>query len=106
MAGNPMLAPNLGASNGRKFIHISIVVAVDIAAFTDIVDYRNNVDDLVDGLKLLPRADGTDEILVPGEPESQVLGERSRDGIPLPAGTINNLEEVARRFGVRMPNLL
>jgi len=106
MAGNPMLAPNLGAGHERRFIQNSIVVAVDIAAFTDIVDYQNNVDDLVDGLKRLPRADGIDEILVPGEPESQVLEERSRDGIPLPAGTINNLEEVASRFGVRMPNLL
>ena len=56
-----------------------------------------------DGLKALPKADGFDEIFVPGEPEEKTCAVRSRDGIPLPPGTIRNLRAVAEQFGVALP---
>ena len=61
------------------------------------------MDSVIDGLKALPKAEGIDEILVPGEPEDKVYEERSRNGIPLPEGTIRNLRSVAERFEVELP---
>jgi len=51
----------------------------------------------------LPRAEGSTEILVPGEPENRTCEDRSRNGIPLPEGTIRRLQSVADRLGVHFP---
>ena len=57
----------------------------------------------VDGLKALPRAEGVGEVLVPGEPEDRSAEERGRHGIPLPAGTVENLRSAAARLRVPLP---
>jgi len=104
MVGNPLLEPALFDKNYvRGHIQNSVVAAIDIGAFTDVESYKERVDNLIDGLKALPKADGFDEILVPGEPEDRVGEDRLRNGIPLPQGTIRNLREVAGRFGVELP---
>ena len=58
---------------------------------------------MVELIKALPKAPGTDEILVPGERGDRVLEERSRDGIPLAPGTWRALREVAESLGVGKP---
>lgn len=106
MLGDPLLEPSLekvpGADTHRQH---GIVAAIDIAAFTDVDGFRDHVDGLVAELKKLPRAEGVDEILVPGELEDRTEVERRRDGIPLPAGTVQKLDLASRRFGVAMPPL-
>ena len=107
MAGNPLLAPNLtGKQAERRIIQNSIVVAIDISAFTDITKYRLNIDDLVKNLKTLPKAEGVEESFVPGEPESRVYKDRSKNGIPVPLGTLSNLEVVSKKLGTVMPKIL
>ena len=107
MAGNPLLAPNLtGKQAERRIIQNSIVVAIDISAFTDITKYRLNIDNLVKNLKTLPKAEGVEEIFVPGEPESRVYKDRSKNGIPVPLGTLSNLEVVSKKLGTVMPKIL
>ena len=107
MAGNPLLAPSLtGKQAERRIIQNSIVVAIDISAFTDITKYRLNIDNLVKNLKTLPKAEGVEEIFVPGEPESRVYKDRSKNGIPVPLGTLSNLEVVSKKLGTVMPKIL
>jgi ureidoglycolate dehydrogenase (NAD+) len=104
MVGDPLLEPALkrepGADTHRQH---GIVAAIDIAAFTGVDAYRDHVDAIVDELKKLPRADGATEILVPGELEDDTHDERARNGIPLPAGTMQKLEAAAKRFDVPLP---
>src|SRR5262245_26752369 len=104
MVGNPLLGPALvgepGASRHRQN---SVVAAIDIGAFTDLATYRDEVDRLIDGLKALPPADGVTEVLVSGEPEDRMSDERSRTGVPLPRGTIDNLRAAASRYRVPLP---
>src|SRR5215470_9036233 len=104
MVGNPLLAPALfrepGAGRHRQN---SVVAAIDIETFTDLAAYRAEVDRLVDGLRALPPAEGVTEVLVPGEPEDRTAEERTRKGVPLPQGTIDNLRAVASRFRVPLP---
>lgn len=107
LAGNPLLEPILlHTGTVRPGTQNSVVAAVNIAAFGEVEDYREHVDRLIEGIKALPKAEGVEEIMVPGEPERRVLAERQAQGIPLPEGTVRNLREVALRLGVPLPPAL
>ena len=104
MAGNPLLEPVLANPGGeRRHSQNSVVAAVDIGLFTDVENYKQHIDALIRRLKALPKADGVEEIFVPGEPEDRRHDERVQHGIPLPDGTLRNLRRVAERFGVELP---
>ncbi len=104
MVGNPLIAPFVeGKTDGKPHMQNGFAMAIDIARFTDVGGYVAEIDRLVDAVKGLPKADGSSEILVPGERGDAVLERRRVDGIPLPAGTWKRLEEVAAPLGVAMP---
>lgn len=102
MAGNPLLQPVLSGQE-RRHQQNSIVAAIDIGAFTDVETYRANADALIDAEKALPPAEGHHEVFVPGEPEDRTCDDRTRNGIPLPAGTVSRLRKVAEELGVKFP---
>jgi ureidoglycolate dehydrogenase (NAD+) len=108
MAGNPLLGPALEAKQKvrRSGRQNSVVAAINIGTFTDPESYKANVDQVIDGIKDLPRAEGTDEVFVPGEPENRVYQKRVREGIPLPAGTVRKIRAVAERLGIEPPSPL
>ncbi len=104
MVGDPLLEPALekqpGAHAHRQH---SVIAAINIEAFTDLEVYRTHVDAVIAGIKNLPVAEGFSEVLVPGELEDRVYDERTREGVPLPAGTARNLQKVAERLGIPLP---
>jgi len=123
MAGNPLLEPSLlgkeveaKAESKRsevkwvrpgfvaRHIQNSVVAAINISNFTDIESYKEHIDNLIDLIKALPKAEGFKEIFVPGEPEYRTFDERSRDGIPLPEGTVDNLRSIAKKFSIELPS--
>ena len=91
------------AGETRAHQQSAIVAAIDIAAFTDVESYRVEAEKLCAAIKALPRADGFDEILMPGERSDAIHETRLRDGIPVPAKTWAELGKVASRFGVAIP---
>ncbi len=115
MVNNPLLEPVLQGKKpplGLKpftpetiplHLQNSIVAAIDISHFTDLESYKEHIDNLIDGIKALPKAKGFNEIFVPGEPEERTYLERSKKGIPMAAKTIANLKRIADRFGVSLP---
>ncbi|MAF47655.1 MAG: Ldh family oxidoreductase [Rhodospirillales bacterium] len=80
-----------------------LAVAVDVSAFGDLGAYRDRADALAQAIGNLPAAEGTEQVYAPGERGDAVMAIREKDGIPLPAGTIERLKPVAERFGIRMP---
>jgi LDH2 family malate/lactate/ureidoglycolate dehydrogenase len=104
--GNPLLTRALSGQPIHPATQNSFVAAIDIAPFTDLEGYQQDIDRLVERIKALPKADGVDEILVPGELEDRVYRERMRDGIPLPDGTTHNLKEVAAKLDIPAPDWL
>ena len=104
--GNPLVARRLSGKSIRPGTQNSFVAAIDIAMFTDLETYQTDVDELVGLVKGLPRADGVDEIFVPGEPEDQAYDTRVEHGIPLPDGTARNLSSVAEKLGIPVPKWL
>ena len=104
MVGSPLLEPVLaGKPELPRGVQNSVIAAIDIGTFTDVAAYKEHVDGVIAGLKALPKSEGTDEILTPGELEDGVYKERSERGIPLAAGTVSNLQAVADRFKIKMP---
>ena len=103
LVGNPLIAAALGPEGDWRHSQNGFALAIDIAAFTEPARYRRDIDALVDALKALPPARGTDEVRVPGERGGRVMAERMETGVPLPAGTWNRLAEVAAGLGVAMP---
>jgi len=122
MVGNPLLEPTLLGREGKpqaqgekaatagvppryvgRNMQNSIVAAIDISMFTDAESYKEHIDNLIDVIKALPKAEGFGEIFVPGELEERTFDERSKSGIPLPEGTVRNLRSIAERFGIKLP---
>ena len=104
MANNPLLEPMLVDNpQERRHNQNSVVAAIDIGMFTDVECYKNHIDTLIDCLKSLPKAEGVDEIFVPGDLENNCYNEHIQHGIPLPKGTVRNLRSVAERFKVEFP---
>lgn len=105
MANNPLLEPILlGTEHERRHKQNSIVAAINIGTFTDVEGYKEHIDNLIEGIKSLPTAEGFDEVLVPGEPENRAYDDRVRNGIPLPPGTVRSLQSAAERFDIELPS--
>ena len=123
MGGNALLEPALHGREGsdtadteaqkvagktlsylpKRHVQNSVVVAIDISAFTDVANYKETISSLIEGIKVLPKADGVEEIYVPGEREERTYDERVANGIPLPQGTWDKLKVISERFGVALP---
>ena len=107
MVGNPLLATTISGQDApRRGTQNSFVAAIDVATFTDVAAFKRDVDRLADTMNGLATVDGAPPVLVPGQPEEQVLAERTANGIPLPAGTVGKLRAAAERFGLDLPPAL
>lgn len=62
--------------------------------------FRQRMDVLAGRVHHAPRADGVDEIVLPGELEARLEGERRRSGIPYPARDLEALDKAADAAGV------
>lgn len=103
MVGNPLLTAAITGPGAPPGVQNSFIGAIDIAAFTDPVEYRAHIDELIAAMKGLPRTEGVDELFVPGEPEELARQERIANGIPLPPGTREKLKEVVVKYGLDAP---
>jgi LDH2 family malate/lactate/ureidoglycolate dehydrogenase len=78
-------------------------LAIDIARFIPLDEFRARMDRLIRTMKSTPPATGFSEVLVAGEPELRMEKERARIGIPVGHGTWHALCEAADRLGVAVP---
>jgi LDH2 family malate/lactate/ureidoglycolate dehydrogenase len=103
-----MITPWLTGSNKsiRQNTQNIIMAAIDISAFTDLEIFTRQVDELIEAIKNLPKAEGVDEIYIPGEIEENIAIERMRDGIPLPPGTVEKLRNAGKLYDVKLPQWL
>jgi LDH2 family malate/lactate/ureidoglycolate dehydrogenase len=63
-------------------------------------DYRARMDTLIERVRACPTAEGSDEVLIPGEPERRYEEARRRSGIPYSAAEIAALQKEAAKAGV------
>ena len=84
--------------------HFFLAVRPDL--FLSETAFLDRMDALAARCRNQPRAQGFDEIMMPGEPEWRVEQRHARDGIPLTDDVVQSLELVAREFAVPVPKSL
>ena len=92
-----------GGPDAERHRQNAFLIAIDIAAFRTLDGFESDLERTVAALKNLPRQDGFDEILMPGERGARELEKRQQAGIPIPPATWTELLKVAARFGVTPP---
>jgi LDH2 family malate/lactate/ureidoglycolate dehydrogenase len=70
-------------------------VALDVARFLPVDEFRARVDQLIDDVHASALAPGTDRILVPGELEAERRAYRLEHGIELPDTLVDELDAIA-----------
>jgi LDH2 family malate/lactate/ureidoglycolate dehydrogenase len=103
LAGD-VVNPYLDFSGPQNVGHFFLAIKPDL--FMRRQEFEARMDTLVERAKACPRAEGFDEILMPGEPEARAKQERLQTGIPLSADIVAALREEAGKSGVTGPSPL
>ena len=77
------------------------IVALDVARFLPLDDYKAEVDRHISELKHSKRLPGVDQIRMPGERRRQCREERLRDGVPLAPPLVAQLDKMAGELGIK-----
>src|SRR5215470_7849263 len=83
------------------FANGTLILCLDVERFIPLADFHAQVADLFGFVKSAPLAQGSKEILIPGEPEARLEAERRRDGVPVEDETWNQIERVAAEVSAR-----
>ena len=75
-------------------------MAIDPAAFRAQGAFEQDLDDIIDTLHGMPRADAAQPVQVAGDPERSKRAERVNGGIPMPDSLLSQLRAIASRAGV------
>jgi LDH2 family malate/lactate/ureidoglycolate dehydrogenase len=77
------------------------IVALSIAAFGEIEEFKRRVDKLVREIRRSKPMPGVDRIWLPGEQSRAKLDERSELGVPIPAALRASLDKLAAELKIK-----
>jgi uncharacterized oxidoreductase len=80
----------------------AVVWAVDAHAFRKPAEYEQNADFVMQRVKKIRPAQGFQEVLIPGEPESRSKAERLASGIQIAETTWEQILEAAEKVGAKL----
>ena len=81
--------------------HLFFAIKPDL--FMRLEDFEARMDDFVERIKVLPRAAGVDEVMMPGEPEQRREDERRLTGVPITDNVLTDLMKEAEVAGLAFP---
>lgn len=81
-----------------------VFIAIDINRFMPIEFFKERMDRYIKEIKAEPKADGVEEIFIPGEIEHRRVLERKQTGIELPEKVAKVLEEIGYRYSLNLAN--
>lgn len=99
----PILTPYHAGS--KKHRQNATIIVIDPSAFGSAEEFAANVDATIDTIHALPKAEGVERILVPGERSAESLAARTESGIPVGDKVWAEFVEVAGRLGVKVPEV-
>ena len=104
LLSEPRIAPDLEswAIGDDPFLNGS-VIAINPAAFGDGAMFEREAARLGTAIAGLARADGVEQIFLPGERGDSIRAEREKNGIPIPKGTWQRIGKTAQALGVTAP---
>lgn len=94
IVGGLLSGVGIGSMPGYTGGFGTVLVALDIAAFTAPEHFREQTERFCAELAATPPAEGHTEVLVPGEPEQRIHAQRSREGIPISKHTWDELHRL------------
>ena len=83
-----------------RIINNMMAILIDPNVFGEAKEFGIDVDKYIDWVKASPPATGFDAVLMPGDPERLSTVDRLKNGIPLDAGTIEQLIATAKSVKV------
>jgi uncharacterized oxidoreductase len=91
-----------GAASGEKsvFRNGTLIICLDPARFLPLADFHAQVAALMTWVRSAPLAAGSEEILIPGEPEARNERERRAAGVTIDDETWRQIRAVADEVGV------
>jgi len=103
LAGAPFTSYRKGFKGAVPSEVSHLLIAVNIASFSDLEEFKLDVDETVKAWNALETRPGFDEVLTPGEIEWRCSIERRENGIPLHAALVTKLREIAQELGLDFP---
>ncbi|MGA2971267.1 MAG: Ldh family oxidoreductase [Candidatus Bathyarchaeia archaeon] len=82
------------------------IMVLKIDNFVPLEDFKDRVDRLVKSIKNSPKAEGFEEILIPGEPEVNERERRLRNGIPISENAWQPLVQACKKYGIDVESLM
>ncbi|MEO6682063.1 MAG: Ldh family oxidoreductase [Ginsengibacter sp.] len=76
--------------------------AMRIDAFRPAEEFKKDMDHWINRFKNAKTVEGQKKVYIPGEPETEMEAERKINGIPLLDSVVDDLKEVASKFGVEL----
>ena len=76
------------------------IMAIDLSAFGDVAGFKARVDQLVRELRASERMPGVERIWLPGEQSHERREANQRDGIPIGAALLQQLDAFAAELGI------
>jgi len=96
--GGEVKNPFTGLDGPQGTGHFFMALKADL--FTTLEHFESRMQELADRVKRQPKAEGVDEILMPGEPEEQMERQRKVSGIPLSQDVFESLVLEGNRAGI------
>ncbi len=101
LGNNPIILDQAG----KKRVHTAnaMMVLIDVSLFRPLEEYKREMGKLGRLMKALPKADGVDEVLLPGERGTREFDKRGREGISLSRKSWTRIVEAGEKIGVSAP---
>lgn len=81
-------------------------LAIDVATFRDVDEFKDHVGQFVAGLKAIEPEDDVAEVLLPGEIESRAMQRQLEQGVAVNRAVFEKLGRIAEGYGVDAPSPL
>lgn len=95
MLSGSELMLRLPSGHGHQFL-----MALNIAAFTDVAAFKAAMDDLVQTMNDTPPAPGHQRVIVAGQLEAEATADRTANGVPVPSTSVAWFDEECRAHGL------
>lgn len=96
----PAYVPMPAQQPGKGIGHFLGAMRVD--AFRPDDEYKQHMDNWIDGFRKAKPMPGQEKVLVPGDPEREFEAERMKNGIPLLYAVVKDLKELGNRFSLTL----
>lgn len=80
-----------------------LCIALNIAHFMDLSTFHERMDTLIAEVKAVPTVEGFEEVFYPGEREHRARTEYLELGVPVEAGTLDDVLKLAEELGIQPP---